>query len=73
MNDSPFSYDMLKSLAAQVSQELYRETLEESTPSDLSYRDVVAGIRTRLAAWRQHIKTSWAILSRAPAERAGQM
>lgn len=73
MNDSPFSYDILKSLAAQVSQELYRETLAESTPSDLSYRDVVAGLRTRLAAWRQHMKMSWAILSRAPSERTGQI
>lgn len=73
MNDSPFSYDMLKSLAVQVGQELYRETLAESTPSNLSYRDVLAGIRTRLAAWRQHIRMTWTILSRAPSERAGQI
>ena len=73
MNDSPFSYDMLQSLAVQVSQELYRETLAESAPSDLSHRNVVAGIRTRLAAWRQHIMMSWAILSRAPSERARQI
>jgi hypothetical protein len=65
MNDSPFSYDMLKSLAVQVSQELYRETLAESAPSEPLFSAALADLRPRLAALGHRFQMSGTPLSHA--------
>ena len=50
MNDVPMTYEMLRSIAVQVSQELYREAQTAYTPSGPSCRDAIAWVRARLAA-----------------------
>ena len=51
MNDSPMSYDMLKSIAVQVSQELYRQAQADAERAHRapSCHDPIAWVRTRRA------------------------
>ena len=53
MNDSPMTYEMLNAIAAQVSQELYREAQSASAPSRRSHRDTLAKVRTWLAGGKE--------------------
>jgi hypothetical protein len=57
MNDSPMSYDMLRSIAVQVSQELYREAQAQYVSGGPSYRDAVAWVRARLAEARHRLES----------------
>jgi hypothetical protein len=63
MNDLPMNYEMLRSIAVQVSQELYREAQAASVPSGPSYRDAIAWVRARLAAVRQRLPSDCENLS----------
>ena len=65
MNDSPMSYDMLQSIAVQVSQELYRQAEAEYAPNGPSFRDALAGIRARLANEKRRLQSEWTELSQA--------
>ena len=66
MNDSPMSYDMLRSIAVQVSQELYRQAEAEYASSGPSYRDALAWVRARLAGGRQQLQSSCENLAPTP-------
>ena len=67
MNDSSMNYDMLRAIAVQVSQELYRqaEADAERAPSGTSYRDAIAWVRARLAIGKQRLQPDCASLSHA--------
>lgn len=63
MNDSPMSYDMLRSIAVQVSQQLYREAQADYAPSGPSYRDAVAWVRGRVSETKQRFQSDCEKLS----------
>ena len=65
MNDSPMSYDMLRSIAVQVSQELYRQAQAdaERAPSEPSCHDPIAWVRMRLPGGKQRLSSGCGILS----------
>jgi len=63
MDDSPMSYDMLRSLAVQVSQELYREAEAQYAPSGPSFRDAFIWLRARLANEKKRLHSDWANLA----------
>ena len=70
MNDSPMSYDMLRSIAVQVSQELYRQAQAdaERAPREPSCHDPIAWVRTRLAGGNQRSSSDCTTLSHSPSQ-----